>query len=44
LSDDYNNDFDVFVVVGEIGYQWFLIENLGLNLSFGLGLSLDYAW
>lgn len=59
LSDNYNDDFDVFSVGGEIGHQWFLgenftieifsgvgflIDNIGLNLTYGLGLSLGYAW
>jgi hypothetical protein len=59
LSDNYNDDFDVFSVGAEIGHQWFLnknftidlfsgvgflTDNIGLNLSFGLGLSLGYAW
>lgn len=59
LNDNYNDNFDVFSVGGEIGHQWFinesftidifsgvgfLVDNIGLNLSLGLGLSLGYAW
>ena len=41
LSDNYNDDFNVFSVGTEIGHQWFLNENFTVDIFSSVGFLIS---
>ena len=37
LSDDYSDPFNVFSIGAEIGHQWFLNQNITVDIFSGVG-------